>query len=138
MSKTENQRRARELVMRYYTAYNAANWRACLSLLSPNVIHEHPGGRESGRLSFEQFATRADRIRLQFADISVCASQNGLQAAARYAIVGSRFNIVSENFKGSTPSRPLQGRSFFDIEAEVIARIATYVGRRGQLNQRSG
>lgn len=126
MSKTEVQCRARDLVMRYYTAYNAENWQTCLSLLSPDVVHDHPKGRESGKLSFERSVFQAVCCRLQFSNISICASQSGRQAAAKYTILHRYLNTAPEMIQGSIPSHHLQGRSFFDVKGGLIRRITTY------------
>lgn len=126
MSKTEVQCKTRELVMRYYTAYNAENWQACFSLLSPDVVHDHPKGRELGKLSFERSVFQADRCRLQFANISIRASQSGRQAVAEYSVLRSDLNTAPEMLQGNIPSHHLQGRSFFDVKGGLIRRITTY------------
>ena len=130
MSKTEVQSKTRDLVMRYYTAYNAENWQACLSLLSPGVVHDHPKGREAGNLSFERSVFQSDGCRLQFANISIRASQSGRQAVAEYAILRSNPNTAPEMLEGSNPYPQLQGRSFFDVKDDLILRITTYFDLR--------
>lgn len=112
--------------MRYYTVYNAENWQACFSLLSPDVVHDHPKGRESGKLAFERSVFQADRCRLKFANISIRASQSGRQAVAEYSVLRSDLNTAPEMLKGSNPYPHLQGRSFFDVKGGLIRRITTY------------
>lgn len=125
MSKTENQRSIRELVNRYYVAYNAQEWQTCLSLLSPHVVHEHPKGRDVGRKSFEQFVTcTAERQR--FVDISIYASQSGRQAVVEYTVVGTHLNTTKGMSDDGAQAYRLQGRSIFQIERKIIVFISVY------------
>ena len=53
---------SRELIHRYYLAFNRADWPGMLELLTDDVIHDlNQGDREIGRAHFEHFLQRMKR-----------------------------------------------------------------------------
>ena len=82
--------RATELLLRYYTAFNRADWDGMLALLSEDVKHDvNQGSRENGREAFRTFLARMNRCYSeQLRDIVVMANADGSRAAAEFVVHG--------------------------------------------------
>jgi steroid delta-isomerase-like uncharacterized protein len=120
--------RATELLLRYYMAFNRADWEGMLSCLSDDVRHDvNQGQRETGRDAFRAFLSRMQRCyREQLRDIVVMANADGSRAAAEYVVHGE-YLIADE---GLPPAQGqnyvLPGGAFFEISDGQICRVTNY------------
>ena len=120
--------RATELLLRYYTAFNRADWEGMLGCLADDVRHDiNQGGREEGRDAFREFLARMNRCyREQLRDIVVMANADGSRAAAEYVVHGEYL----DGDEGLPPARGqryvLPGGAFFEIVDGQIARVTNY------------
>jgi steroid delta-isomerase-like uncharacterized protein len=118
----------RELIARYYTAFNRADWDGMLELLAEDVAHDlNQGERQVGRERFRAFLQRMARSYLEvLSDVRVLASPDGRHAAAEYVVSGQY--LASDD--GLPPARGqryrLPGGAFFDIVDGRIARVTNY------------
>jgi len=120
--------RAIELLLRYYMAFNRADWEGMLSCLSDDVRHDvNQGQRETGRDAFRAFLSRMQRCyREQLRDIVVMANADGSRAAAEYVVHGE-YLIADEGLppaQGQTYVLP--GGAFFEISDGQICRVTNY------------
>jgi len=120
--------RATELLLRYYTAFNRADWEGMLSCLSDDVRHDvNQGPCETGREAFRDFLSRMQRCyREQLRDIVVMANADGSRAAAEYVVRGE-YLVADE---GLPPAQGqcyvLPGGAFFEISDGHICRVTNY------------
>jgi steroid delta-isomerase-like uncharacterized protein len=120
--------RATELLLRYYTAFNRADWEGMLSCLSDDVRHDvNQGPRETGREAFRDFLSRMQRCyREQLRDIVVMANADGSRAAAEYVVHGE-YLVADEGLPPAQGQRyVLPGGAFFEISDGHICRVTNY------------
>lgn len=128
---------AADLIHAYYAAFNRADWKAMLALLSADVVHDlNQGPREQGRDAFRAFLARMDRSYAeQLRDIVVMASDDGRRAAAEYVVHGT-YKADDEGLpKANGQTYVLPGGAFFEIAGGKIARISNYYNLQGWLTQ---
>jgi steroid delta-isomerase-like uncharacterized protein len=120
--------RATELLLRYYMAFNRADWEGMLSCLSDDVRHDvNQGPRETGREAFRDFLSRMQRCyREQLRDIVVMANADGSRAAAEYVVHGE-YLVADEGLPPAQGQRyVLPGGAFFEISDGHICRVTNY------------
>ena len=81
----------RQLLERYYAAFNAGDWNTFLGLLTDDVIHDvNQSGREVGREAFKAFMQRMNTsYSEQIADIVIMAGEDGSRAAVEFTVLGT-------------------------------------------------
>src|SRR5690606_36183781 len=79
---------ARQLIDRYYAAFNRGDWDGMLALLTDDVVHDlNQGRRETGRQAFGDFLARMQRsYRERLADIVILTTDDGRRAGAEYVV----------------------------------------------------
>lgn len=120
--------RATELLLRYYTAFNRADWEGMLSCLSDDVRHDvNQGPRETGRDAFRDFLSRMQRCyREQLRDLVVMANADGSRAAAEYVVHGE-YLVADDGLPPAQGQRyVLPGGAFFEIRDGHICRVTNY------------
>ena len=119
----------RDLIQRYYDAFNRGDTDAMLSLGRTDVIHDvnQGGERRIGKDRFEAFNARmthhyAERL----TDIVIFVSDTGERAAAEFNVSGT-YRMTED---GLPPARDqkyqLPAGTFFAVENGLISRITTY------------
>ncbi|MGE4071174.1 MAG: ketosteroid isomerase-related protein [Lysobacterales bacterium] len=127
----------RELIHRYYLAFNRADWAGMLDMLAEDVIHDlNQGAREIGRARFESFLQRMRRCYLEvLSDIEIMVSANGQRAAAEYVVSG-QYLSTDEGLPAASGQRyRLAGGAFFEIRDGAIQRVSNYYNLQDWLRQ---
>lgn len=129
--------RATELLLRYYTAFNRADWDSMISCLAEDVRHDvNQGGRETGRAAFREFLARMQRCYSeQLRDIVVMANADGSRAAAEYVVHGQYLASDTGLPEARGQHYVLPGGAFFEISDGQIARVTNYYNLDDWLNQ---
>jgi steroid delta-isomerase-like uncharacterized protein len=128
---------ARDLITRYYAAFNSQDMDSFLGLLSEDVVHDiNQGGREVGRDAFSRFMQRMSRhYRERVVDLVVMASEDGTRAAAEFVVLGTYLSTD----EGLPPAAGQQYRlpvgAFFDLRDGRIARVTNYYNLQDWLRQ---
>ncbi|MFB9066691.1 ketosteroid isomerase-related protein [Pseudofulvimonas gallinarii] len=128
---------ARQLVERYYNAFNGGDWEAMLALLDEDVVHDlNQGPRETGRQAFREFLARMQRsYRERLEDIVVLASADGSRAAAEYTVHG-RYLATDDGLpEAQGQAYVLPGGAFFDLRDGRITRVSNYYNLQDWLRQ---
>lgn len=118
----------RELIQRYYSAFNRGDWEGMLDLLHSDVAHDlNQGPRESGRGQFAEFLRRMARCYLEvLTDVRILVSDDGRHAAAEY-IVSGQYLSGDEGLPPAHGQRyRLPGGAFFDVQDGQIRRVSNY------------
>lgn len=118
----------RDLITRYFEAFNARSIAGMLSLVAEDVVHDvNQGGRRIGREAFESFCVHMARCyREGVSDLVVMASADGMRAAAEYTVRGT-YEATDDGLPEAHGQRySLQGGSFFAVEDGLIQRVTTY------------
>lgn len=128
---------ARQLIGRYYAAFNAADMDAFLGMLTEDVVHDvNQGLREHGRAAFAAFMQRMNRnYREQIADIVVLAEPSGRRAAAEFTVLGEYLATDAGLPEANGQTYRLPAGAFFDIRDGKIARVTNYYNLQDWLAQ---
>lgn len=120
--------RATELLLRYYTAFNRADWDGMLACLSEDVKHDvNQGSRENGREAFRAFLARMNRCYSeQLRDIVVMANADGSRAAAEFVVHGQYLASDEGLPEAHGQHYILPGGAFFELADGQIARVSNY------------
>lgn len=128
---------ARDLIARYYAAFNAQDMGTFLSLLTEDVAHDiNQGGREVGRERFARFMQRMNRnYREQVVDLVVMTNEDGTRAAAEFVVLGTYL----ADDEGLPPATGQQYRlpvgAFFELREGKVARVTNYYNLQDWLRQ---
>ncbi len=128
---------ARELIQRYYAAFNAQDMDTFLGLLTEDVVHDiNQGSREIGREAFAAFMDKMNRsYREQIVDLVVFTEPSGTRAAAEFTVLGT-YLATDEGLpeaKGQTYRLP--AGAFFEIRDGKVARVTNYYNLQDWLRQ---
>lgn len=118
----------RQLIQKYYQAFNEKNYEGMLSLLSENVVHDiNQGKRIPGKKAFKEFLSRMDFLYDEnLTDIVIMTDETGSRVAAEFICNGTYKN----SDEGLPPARGQKYRlpvgCFFDVKDEKITRVSNY------------
>lgn len=128
---------ARQLIDRYYAAFNRGDWDGMLALLTDDVVHDlNQGRRETGRQAFGDFLARMQRsYRERLADIVILTTADGRRAGAEYVVHGEYLATDDGLPAASGQTYVLPGGAFFDIRDGGIARVSNYYNLQDWLRQ---
>jgi len=131
---------ARDLVTRYYSAFNRGDWEGMLALLDEGVAHDlNQGPRETGREAFRAFLQRMARCyRERLEDIVVMATPDGRRAGAEYVVHGEYLATDEGLPEARGQTYVLPGGAFFEIRDGRIARVTNYYNLKDWLRQVAG
>ncbi len=127
----------RELIERYYAAFNAGDMDTFLGMLTEDVVHDvNQGLREHGREAFAAFMQRMNRsYREQIADIVVLAEPSGRRAAAEFTVLGEYLATDAGLPEANGQTYRLPAGAFFDIRDGKVARVTNYYNLQDWLAQ---
>ena len=133
-------RSTRELIERYYAAFNAADMPAFLAMLADDVVHDvNQGGRETGKAAFRSFMERMNRsYRERIVDIAVMTSEDGTRAASEFTVLGEYLRTDEGLPPAKGQKYRLPGGAFFEIRGGKIARVTNYYNLQEWLRQVGG
>ena len=119
---------AKQLIEKYYQAFNDGDMDTFLSLLTDDVVHDiNQGDREQGKEAFTQFMQKMNRhYREQLENIVVMANQDGSRAAAEFVVLGEYLNTDEGLPEAKGQTYRLPAGAFFDIRDGKVARVTNY------------
>lgn len=122
------QNETRDLIERYYAAFNKDDAAGMLDCLTEDVAHDiNQGGRQSGKEAFAAFLAHMDRCyRERLTDIVIMVDETGTRAAAEFVVHGE-YLATDEGLpeaRGQTYVLPVG--AFFEIAGGRIARVSVY------------
>ncbi len=119
---------AREVIARYFAAFNAGEVPGMLDCLSEDVAHHvNEGQVRRGKPLFEAFCQHMNRCyREELTDMVIFANEDGARAAAEYVVNGTY--LVSDDGlpEAAGQTYKLRAGSFFTLEGGKISRVVTY------------
>ena len=130
----------RDLIGRYFDAFNAHSIEGMLACLSDEVVHDvNEGGRRIGKDAFEQFAIHmAQSYRETLSDMVIMVSEDGGRAAAEYTVHGTYLTTDEGLPPANGQSYSLPAGSFFEVDDGLISRVTTYYNLKAWIEQVSG
>jgi steroid delta-isomerase-like uncharacterized protein len=122
------QSETRNLIERYYAAFNKGDAAGMMECLTEDVAHDiNQGGRQSGKAAFAAFLDHMNRCyRERLTDIVIMVDETGTRAAAEFVVHGE-YLVTDEGLpeaRGQTYVLP--AGAFFEIADGRIARVSVY------------
>lgn len=118
----------RDVIERYFAAFNAGDKAGMLAELSDDVAHHvNEGQIRTGKALFGEFCDHMSRCyRENLTDMVIFTTHDGARAAAEYVVNGTYLQTDD----GLPPARGqtyrLPAGSFFDLTGDKITRVTTY------------
>jgi steroid delta-isomerase-like uncharacterized protein len=127
----------RELLSRYYGAFNRRDWPTFLGLLTDDVIHDvNQGGREIGKAAFEAFMDKMNRsYSEEIVNLSINVNADGSRAAVEFLVLGQYLKTDEGLPEASGQTYRLPAGAFFDIRDGKVARVTNYYNLNDWLKQ---
>lgn len=128
---------AKNLIERYYAAFNAGDMDTFLALLTDDVVHDiNQGAREVGKEAFRAFMEGMNTsYQEELTDFEIMTSEDGTRAAAEFVVLGTYL----ESDPGLPEARGQKYRlpvgAFFELRDGKVARITNYYNLNDWLSQ---
>ncbi len=118
----------KDLIRRYYDAFNAGDTGGMLALLSDDVRHDvNQGGIRTGKPAFAEFCAHMSRCyRERLTDIAIMASDDGTRAAAEFTVNGEYLATDEGLPEANGQTYTLPAGTFFEVADGLIRRVTTY------------
>lgn len=118
----------RDLIERYYAAFNKGDAAGMLDCLTEDVAHDiNQGGRQSGKEAFAAFLAHMDRCyRERLTDMVIMVDETGKRAAAEFVVHGEYLATDEGLPEAQGQTYVLPAGTFFDIADGRIARVSVY------------
>lgn len=118
----------RELVRRYYAAFNLGQREAMLDCLTDDVAHDiNEGGREIGKDAFAAFLARMDQCYSErVEDLVILVNADGSRAAAEFTVHGCYIATDDGLPEAQGQEYVLPAGAFLSIADGRIARLTMY------------
>lgn len=118
----------RDLIERYYAAFNRGDAAGMLECLTEDVAHDiNQGERQSGKEAFAAFLAHMDRCyRERLTEIVIMADETGTRAAAEFVVHGEYLATDEGLPEAAGQTYVLPAGAFFEIAKGRIARVSVY------------
>lgn len=118
----------RQLIQKYYDAFNRGDMQEFLDLLTDDVEHAiNQGGVERGKDAFAKFMdSMNDHYREQIQDLVVMVDETGARAAAEFKVKGTYLKTGAGLPAARGQSYLLPVGAFFTIRGGKVARVTNY------------
>lgn len=128
---------ARDLIQRYYDAFNAQDMDTFLELLTDDVVHDiNQGERETGREPFRAFMAKMNRsYREHIVDLVILTEASGQRAAAEFTVLGEYLATDEGLPEANGQTYRLPAGAFFELRDGKVARISNYYNLQEWLRQ---
>ena len=122
------QNHTRDLIERYYAAFNRDDAAGMLDCLTDDVAHDiNQGARQSGKAAFAAFLAHMDRCyRERLTDIVIMVDQTGTRAAAEFVVHGEYLATDDGLPEARGQTYVLPAGAFFEVAGGRIARVSVY------------
>lgn len=118
----------KDLISRYFDAFNASDSDAMLALLDEDVAHDiNEGARQIGIDKFRWFlGMMASHYEERLTDLVIMASDDGNRAAAEFTVHGKYISTAEGLPAANGQTYSLPAGIFFEIDDGKISRVTTY------------
>lgn len=119
---------SREIINRYFEAFNTGDTKTMLALVSDDVEHfVNQGDMRKGRAKFAEFCAHMGvSYREQLRDMVIFVNDHGTRAAAEFTVHGEYLQTDPGLPAANGQTYILPAGSFFALKGEKITRITTY------------
>ncbi len=127
----------KELIQKYYAAFNQQDMNTFLNCLNDDVIHDiNQGGSQKGKDVFATFMAHMNRCyKEKVVDLVIMVSEDGTRAAAEFIIEGIYLVTDQGLPEAKQQHYRLPVGAFFSIENNKISRVTNYYNLQDWINQ---
>ncbi|MCC5963232.1 MAG: nuclear transport factor 2 family protein [Rhodobacteraceae bacterium] len=127
----------RDIITRYFDAFNAGDSDTMLSLVSDDVQHfVNQGALRQGRAAFAEFCSHMGvSYREELRDMVIFTSDDGRRAAAEFTVHGEYLETDPGLPEARGQRYTLPAGSFFALDEGKITRITTYYNLQDWIRQ---
>ncbi len=131
---------ARDIIARYFDAFNAGDTDTMLALVSDDVQHfVNQGEVRKGRAAFAEFCSHMGvSYREELRDMVIFTNADGTRAAAEFTVHGEYLQTDPGLPHAQGQRYVLPAGSFFTLSEGRITRITTYYNLQEWIRQVSG
>ncbi|WP_121634120.1 ketosteroid isomerase-related protein [Tropicibacter alexandrii] len=119
---------AKNVITRYFDAFNAGDTEAMLACLSPDIEHHvNEGNIRVGKVKFAEFCAHMSHCYAeQLTDMVIFASEDGTRGAAEFIVNGTYKATDAGLPEARGQTYRLPAGSFFSLKDGLITRVVTY------------
>lgn len=127
----------KDLIQRYFDAFNAGDTEGMLACLSEDVAHHvNEGDIRRGRDKFAAFCAHMSRCyKEELTDMVIFVNEDASHAAAEYTVNGIYLETDGDLPVAHGQRYTLPAGSFFDMQDGKITRVTTYYSLSGWTRQ---
>lgn len=128
---------SKEIIQRYFDAFNAGDSDTMLALVSDDVQHfVNQGDVRQGRAAFAEFCSHMGvSYREQLRDMVIFVSEDSTRAAAEFVVHGEYLQTDPGLPEAHGQRYVLPAGSFFAVDQGKISRITTYYNLQDWISQ---
>ncbi|MBR3369197.1 MAG: nuclear transport factor 2 family protein [Rhodobacteraceae bacterium] len=128
---------SREIINRYFEAFNTGDTDTMLALVSDDVEHfVNQGEMRKGRALFAEFCAHMGvSYREQLRDMVIFVNDHGTRAAAEFTVHGEYLQTDPGLPEATGQTYVLPAGSFFTLKGDKITRITTYYNLQDWISQ---
>ena len=128
---------SREIINRYFEAFNIGDTKTMLALVSDDVEHfVNQGDMRTGRAKFADFCAHMGvSYREQLRDMVIFVNDHGTRAAAEFTVHGEYLQTDPGLPAARGQTYILPAGSFFALKGDKITRITTYYNLQDWIRQ---
>lgn len=119
---------SKDLIARYYAAFNAGDAPGMLDCVTDDVEHRvNEGGIRRGREKFAEFCSHMGvSYREDLRDIEIFSNGDGSRAAAEFTVHGTYLQTDPGLPEAKGQTYILPAGAFFDVRGGKIARVTVF------------
>ncbi len=119
---------AKDVITRYFDAFNAGDTDAMLACLSTDIEHHvNEGNIRVGKVKFAEFCAHMSHCYAEeLTDMVIFASEDGTRGAAEFIVNGSYKATDAGLPEARGQTYRLPAGSFFSLKDGLITRVVTY------------
>jgi steroid delta-isomerase-like uncharacterized protein len=119
---------SKDLIARYYAAFNAGDATGMLDCVTDDVEHRvNEGGIRRGREKFAEFCSHMGvSYREELRDIEIFSNGDGSRAAAEFTVHGTYLQTDPGLPEAKGQTYILPAGAFFDVRGGKIARVTVF------------
>lgn len=129
--------KTKDLIQKYYSAFNDKDWNTFFDCLSDNIIHDiNQSETEIGKNLFIDFMKHMNKCyEEKIENLTIMQSESGDRAAAEFIVEGQYLATDGQFLKANGQKYTLPAGAFFEIKNSKITRVTNYYNIKKWIQQ---
>lgn len=123
-----NMKNTKELIQKYYNAFNNSQDAEMLSCLTDDIAHDSNQGKTHiGKAAFQKFIDHMNTCYKEtLTDMVIMVAEDGKRASAEFMVNGKYLKTDSGLPEARGQEYKIRAGTFFEIKENKISRVTTY------------